>query len=560
MAKPFFENYGQYQRLAEVSPLWLSQYTLTQISEEITTVVKSQKDVERLERKVGRVYSQLHSLFGNVVSYGAADKPVGTAPHRLLREAAKQSIIDALIINARIFQARHVARRVVVPDKEKGWCVVAKGQSDPHFKASANIRERCREMEALISKPNPEFHPNGFRDFFIKAVQGELVVDRKVAILSNDSAGRPRSYHLLPPDDIKPRLEVLMSTMHEYNLSGREGRDQAYQVLYDKWGYDISDCAYVQVLDGAITGAWHEEEISVDIVSPSDEIDQWGYGRSPLERSLEATNMLLMALNYNKDNFLRAYPEAFLIFEGEVNETDLEAFKRQIYSEVGPRGNQRLPTFATGDIQNKAQLLKLRDTLTDMQFIEMIRVFIALKTAGYRAHPSLLNFSPDQGAEAPIISNKTEEETIALSQEEGFHSMLDNVSEWLTRALIEPRYDDLAMVFSVQDKPTEVERIEIWTQKLSAGATVDEWRAAEGLSDLKTATGGLQDGTYVNSPYFFQAQQLMLQQQQAEQEQAAQEQQAAQQQQAEADQAEPQPGVQPGYSEMGGDASQQEAA
>ncbi len=853
--------------------LYLSHRTLEDLLVETDELAKAGVRTKAVKQRIGQLFNLWHSIWTNMVQWGAADKARFTPTHRFLREAARKSLIDSLIVNARMHQMRHVSRRVVVDGKQKGWNVVHRHFSDPNWKATKQIQARCDEMETLLEKGvNREVHPGGFRDFLLKAVQGELVIDRKAMVMLKGIDGKPRSFHLLPPDDIKPRFEVLLSFMAQH--PGRYPTPQDAMVgLWETERVDLTDKAYVQVLDdGRVSGAWTADEMSIDITAPSDEINRYGFGVSCLERSLEATSILMMALNYNKclhrrtevdtdagrleiarivnrrlpvrvrsydretgrfqwarvtdwqryptwewievtyagptkrrtiratpnhklltargmveagrlaaddtlyvpgpglsavqrqvilggllgdgalnakraavtpqyiehhgprqreyaawkaralgnlgvtaytrrdgaasfctrssaallpylrlcyggpgrrkritaewlgqlapqglavwlmddghvhrtnwtrgslvlglalhpldkdeveavaefferrfgappilqrdarhrgwlarftvatsaailaavaphlgvrtrpdgsvekawrspeaqhgpaesavevpilairrvscprrqwayditvepthtflandcvssnSNFTANYPEAFLVFNGEVDAAGLEAFKKQMYAEVGPYGNQRLPVIATGSNElNKAQLLKLRDSLRDMQFPMLVRMAVALKCSAYRAHPSLVNFAPDSGGQRPVISSDTQETQIALAQEEGLHSILDNMGAWLTRALVEPWYDDLELVWSVQDQPTEAERIEVAQRKLAMGQTVDEWRATEGLPTLADATGGQVEGGYVNSPFFFQAQQAKQQEEMAAQQQA----------------------------------------
>ena len=287
---------------------------------------------------------------------------------------------------------------------------------------------------------------------------------------------------------------------------------------------DLSDKAYVQMIDGRITGAWRGDEMDVDILNPSDEINMQGFGVSPLENSLEATTLLMVALNYNKNHFLSNWPDAFLILKGEFSPQGLQAFKNQIYAEVGPQGNTRLPVVPTGGADYEAELLKLRDSMTDMQFAQLVRMAICLKSAAYGMHPATLNFAPDQGASAIstiIASTDGQEAQIAMAQEEGFHSILDGFNQWFGRSLVRPWYDDLVMVWSVEDQPNEVQRIDLWTKKLAAGATIDEWRQDEGLEKLEDVTDGEMTGDYVNSPFFFQAKEMKMAAMQQEQAQQA---------------------------------------
>jgi hypothetical protein len=150
-----------------------------------------------------------------------------------------------------------------------------------------------------------------------------------------------------------------------------------------------------------------------------------------------------------------------------------------------------------------------------MSFPQLLRFFVALKCAAYRAHPSLLNMAPDSGGMRPLINSETQEESIALAQEEGLHALLDNMADWITRTLIKPWFDDLKLIFTVQDAPKELEELQIWTMKTQVGMTVNEYRAAQGLKPLEEVSGV--DGNYVSSPMFFQQKQAAMMEQQAAQ-------------------------------------------
>lgn len=501
---------------------------------------------EQFMQQSGALFSVYNALISNMAQYGAAEKPPGTESHKNLRQYSKQSIVDSLVINARITQIRHLARQVIVEGKQKGFAIRHKRWSDKSFKITPTIKNTIREIEAIVFAPNKEVHPGGFRDVLVKLTQGQLVIDRMCCIVMRDRAGRPLSWHILPPDGIKPRYEVLLKHMPANRIPGmssnwslrayrgaqqqsmmeriRSYSTQDYQSaaasIFAKFGVDVSEAAYIQEVDNIVTGAWREDEIAVEAVAPSDEINLFHYGCSPLERSLEVTSMLIYAVNYNRSLFTKNYPEAMLLLHGNVNTIGLETFKSQIWSEIGPEmGAARLPVLSTGNGQwNKAELLKLRDSIKDMEMPQFIRLFTSFKTSAYRCHPSILNLEPDRGGGQPSLINNTDEAfQIDLSQEEGLGALAESLGDFLTAALLrhyEP-WRDYCVVPVLDKILSEQEVIELWNKRLEAGThTIDEARAAQGddalekVSDIK--------GNYIPNQYYFQAKQA--QQQDAEQE------------------------------------------
>src|SRR6185437_13656262 len=133
---------------------------------------------KKLDKKLGTLMSAYYSLFTTTVSnYGAAGKPRYTPQMTLLRQTFRQSLIDALIVNAREQQVKMVSKRVLAPKLEKGWQVKHIRHADPYFRVTPDIQKRISEVEDVIENPWNEVHPN-FRDVLVKMVRGELIVDR----------------------------------------------------------------------------------------------------------------------------------------------------------------------------------------------------------------------------------------------------------------------------------------------------------------------------------------------------------------------------------------------
>ena len=68
---------------------------------------------QRIARTMGQLFNN-YRFFHHAQAWGQAEKSPGTVTHRLLRQTFIQSLIDQLIVNARIYQMRHFSHRVVV--------------------------------------------------------------------------------------------------------------------------------------------------------------------------------------------------------------------------------------------------------------------------------------------------------------------------------------------------------------------------------------------------------------------------------------------------------------
>ena len=449
------------------------------------------------DKNASRFFSNY--AFQNMVAYGAREKPAGTINFESLRQAASKSFVDKILIRARKDQMKSIWQRAIdSKQKQPGFKVVHDRAEDKDFEVTDDINKRCREMEEFLSNPTPVEHVdvfphgvrvhNGLKDLVSRLIAAELVIDRKVIRRYNRRDGKGyAAFHWLPGDTIK-NVDESVGEWAEKNEPGKKiTRNTVKKMSYDS-GFDISQSAYVQMVDGMVVEAYTEDEISVHISNPSDELNRWGYGESRLELSLDLTTTLLYAWQYNKEIFKTDYPESIISIVGDYDKEGLAAFKQQVLGESGGVGNwHRSPVIAAGegvDKQNfKVETMKLRDTPKDMMYDQLFRFMIMFKCAAYGAHPTLLNFSTDGGGQGGLFGHNPKDE-IAESKEHGLKPSLLDFCEWWTQDLIKPRYDDLKLVLVGLDDDNEKEVLELREKRGKNYITRNEARMEEGLKPI----------------------------------------------------------------------------
>lgn len=426
------------------------------------------------------------------------DKPASTIQFDILKAAREKSLIDKIIIMARVAQVKQIAKRCLAPGKQLGYRVVHESHADSNFSPTADTIKRCKEMEKIIENVNSTIHPNGFVDFAAVVVDQELTYDHKCCVITRDRMGLPIQYHAVDGTTVKPVIQVLMDYQNKYNVN----QDRAYRDIYRAHGLDLTNAAYVQVVNGQPVASWTADEMNVNITNPSVEIDKWVYGAgSQLEQSLAATTTWLNAWAYNDGLFNQDSPESLLMLYGDIDPVGLGAFQRQILDQSGSGDYQKIPVIPA-DESFKAELIKIRELPKDIQFAEFLRIIVQLKCAAYRAHPSIVNFRIDKGSTGGLsIGNNSEEEFMKDAKEEGFYSLAHAQAAWLTRMLIKPRYEDLVMIYEVNVED-EVRRIDLLTKQSTVGMTFNEARRAQGLQ------GDLVHGDIPNSAIYVQAMQM----------------------------------------------------
>lgn len=472
------------------------------LPQEFMSKSNSERATLEEQRRRGQWFSNYGPSVSNIGSMsGTLRKPLDTPPFMMLRQVAKESLIDRAIINRRVEDIKGLSRKVVVPGKQRGWRVVHKRFDDPNFDSSdANIQRRCREMEEMIDKPRRLYHKT-FRDFLSVAVQEELILDRRAMILFKDNKGHPVDYYLVPGDTVLPVLYVLMPWMAKRGISNeRVARMILSEEYSQKAGVsiDISDAAYVQEIDGQVVGAWREDEIDVEWTHPSGELNRWGFGSSVLEQSLQSTALLLNMFNFNKDMFRPGFPSRMLVLSGDYSAEGLSAFERQVLGQGGPGTPKSKMPVLPGPENMRAQVLDLSATPNDMQFEQFFRLMASIKCSFFGMHPSRINLSEMNPAGMVMTSGSATTEVSKTINEEGLYALLESNADWLTRTLIEPYYDDLILIFDGLYEESEAQILQS-LQVESTWSTLNEIRARRNLPQLSDDEGGdvIKDGIWL---------------------------------------------------------------
>ena len=462
-------------------------------SRSIEPLIKAETSRREKEKNQSAFFSKM-AMGSNMVAYGAREKPQGTPSFDMLREAAKKSFLDAIIIRARVDQMKRIWQRDA-SGKDVGFQVVHQRYKDPEFKGSAEIDDRCREMEAIIADPTPvkytylyphniRPHP-GLKDLIARLTKAELIIDRQVIQRYKRRDGQGYSaFHWLPGDTIKPVDESIREWAKKNEQNGKVQRDTVYKMSIAT-GFDLAQAAYVQMTDGMISAAYADDEIAVHITNPSDELNRFGYGESRLELSLDVTATLIYAWNYNRELFKTNYPEQILAVIGDYDKDGLAAFKQQVLGENGPGSNWRLPVipFATKEEAN-IQSVKLRESPKDMLFDQLLRISAMFKLAAYGAHASTLNLGTDSGGGASPLFGGDKGAEIEFSKELSFIPAIHDLCEFFTDSLIKPRYDDLQLVVNGLNPEDEKSVVDLRTSRVSKWITKNEARQEEGREPI----------------------------------------------------------------------------
>jgi hypothetical protein len=420
---------------------------------------------------------------------GAMDKPRGTTTFLELGMKFARSPIDRTIVNARQQQLMSVSRNVLSPARETGWMVMHKRSADANFENTEGIELRCHRVEEAIQRVNRQMVQGGFPAFLMATGSDQLVYDRKVMVTPRRDNGEIISYWPLDPTTVLPRAEVLAPFMMQMGSAfGYNADAVAAAVSYQMYNdgardmtggpIDLTRAAYVQKIDGRVVGAWTTDEIDVDITMPSTAVDHLFYGESCFEKSITITDAIIAAFEYNSGWFRSRVPEQLVFLGGDVDPIGLDEFQKRLYAGMQPGDFHRV-AFLPGDPDFKIQAMPLRQTMREMAFPAWIRLLIAMKCAAYRMDPRIINFDVATGNDQQLWKSSSREMQLTLSQEEGFHTLVMNMENWLQRTIVDRMDPDLMIRWVGLDKPSETDQVELLNAKLQH-ASLNEVRAQTG--------------------------------------------------------------------------------
>jgi hypothetical protein len=119
-----------------------------------------------------------------------------------------------------------------------------------------------------------------------------------------------------------------------------------------------------------------------------------------------------------------------------------------------------------------------------MLFNEFVRLLIMIKCAAYGAHPSTLNMQMDSGAGGSPLSNASPIDEIEFNKELSLIPSIEDMADWLTDAIIKPRYDDLKLIVTGIEKDDEKIAVDLRTARVSKWMTRNEARMEEGKKPI----------------------------------------------------------------------------
>ena len=396
---------------------------------------------------------------------GIGHRKRGKLTYQELRRARLDSPIDSVIVAARRIAGSYYWQPWRSNPEKFGLRVVPHDYADERVQIPEEVERRCREAEELLAEVSWEGHQGKYEGYVTELIEDELTIDHKCVEVLLDRDGRPAARHVLDGATIYPVLSLLDPHMQEFGLpDSAAGRGRGLEQLSYQHQIDLTDAAYVQIIEGMVQAAWRDVPVrgdtaylSVDITQPMPVLGWKHSGFSLLEQSIESTRFYVDSWRYNHELINLNYPEGVLLFPGATDQQGLNEFKAQINASStyrGPKNQQRLHVLSMpeaaksdGETSVKPELLKLRDTPKDLAHPELFRILTAHKCGCFRMHPATINSEIDRGG-GPRLGNDNQDLIFSQAHEEGLYGLLNNIANFETRTVLarHPRFADLKVV------------------------------------------------------------------------------------------------------------------
>jgi phage portal protein BeeE len=238
--------------------------------------------------------------------------------------------------------------------------------------------------------------------------------------------------------------------------------------------------SYVQVMDGTVRNEYFPWELCFGVRNPSTNIYNNGYGISELEEMMQIVTWMLNADQYNGKFFSQgSAPKGIMRVSGNVNGARLREFRQSWQSTTaGVQNAHKIPIVESENFE----WIDLQRANRDMEFSQWQEYLIKVACAIYKIDPR--EVFDLQHTSSSALSGADKEESIKYSRDKGLKPLLKSYEAWLNKYIVNPRDQDLELVFVGLDVDSEERELELDIKRASNFMGVNEVRAKHDLKPL----------------------------------------------------------------------------
>ena len=352
----------------------------------------------------------------------------------------------------RMSKAVHIARLCINTLKHKitqtEWVIQTKEQNDKADEHHIEV------LNQFFNNPN---RYDSFRTFMDKFIEDLLVIDAACYEKVNNQGGLPAEVYYVDGSTIKPMFDI-------HGIMG----DPAY-------------AQFMPMNQGTNPDAeWNRDEFTYVMQNPQADIQNFGYGLSPLEGVIMVATNILNADNYMGQFFdIGTLPPKLIDLGPDIPPAEVEAFRAYWKSEIeGKPWKSAIMgggTLTTVDLSSGLPV--------DMQFENYQVWLMKIICAAYEISPQDIGMTAEMG-----LNRAMAEVQQKISVSKGYRSALNLIKEVFNRDIIQNwfGFDDVEFDWVGLDTLDPMEAAKIFAIESKAGAvSINEYRISKGLQPIK---------------------------------------------------------------------------
>jgi len=274
--------------------------------------------------------------------------------------------------------------------------------------------------------------------------------------------------------------------------------------------YDAKSPRTAQVINGVVRHTFDEWEMAFGVRNPRSDIMAQGYGFSEIEMLVTTITSHMNAESYNRKFFSQGSSiKGVLAFEGSVPPDQLEAFRRQWYSQVtGINNAWRTPIMSLGK-DSKMNWVSLHSSNREMEFGKWMEYCIKTICGVFQMDPIEIGFDISKigagaGGGGGGLGMQNQSERITFSQDKGLRPLLRHIQQLLNDYVVYRLNPDFEFEFvglNVGDEMGDIEKTE---KQIKTFKTVNEIRAEHDLKEIDLDEIAENPGNIILDPQFIQ--------------------------------------------------------
>lgn len=269
---------------------------------------------------------------------------------------------------------------------------------------------------------------------------------------------------------------------------------------------------FSQWVDNNKVATFNEDELTFITYWKKTDVSKKGYGQSPLEDSVDYVDYFNYTTSYNGSFFKQGGTTKGLLFLNTDNtqlaQEQLEAIRRAWKPLQGLQGAWRIPLVSG---VKDAKFVSLQQNSGDYEFSGWLSFLINIISSEFQIDPSELNFpnksggSMSRGGGSTLNEGNTQKTKATMSKTKGLVPILDFIERIMNDYILSkvPRANGYHFVFTLGNED-EKQKVDIISQKLKNGMTINEARKEQGLPPLQGKFGKIANEIPGDSNNFLQ--------------------------------------------------------